>query len=156
AAAAERRLRPPSAQGTAPEPRASRRLARRGGAASAAGACQRRLRGAARAAGAARARRAAGAARGGGGGVAWDLPAELPPDRASARGAGAGDGLRKPVRARDRGGHPPPRAYLGGTVSTARPSARPVPNRRLPAALFGARLAARTAPGGARKAANAA
>jgi PPOX class probable F420-dependent enzyme len=41
-------------------------------------------------------------------------------------------------------------------MSQARPSARPVPNRRLPAALFGARLAARTAPGGARRIADAA
>jgi PPOX class probable F420-dependent enzyme len=32
----------------------------------------------------------------------------------------------------------------------ARPGARPVPGRRLPAALFSARIAARTAPGGAR------
>jgi PPOX class probable F420-dependent enzyme len=36
-------------------------------------------------------------------------------------------------------------------VSAARPSARPVPNRRLPAALPSARLAARTAPRGARE-----
>jgi uncharacterized protein len=35
-------------------------------------------------------------------------------------------------------------------VSHARPSARPVPGRRLPAALFGARMAARTAPRGVR------
>lgn len=33
----------------------------------------------------------------------------------------------------------------------ARPSAHPVPNRRLPAALFGARMAARTAPRGSRE-----
>lgn len=40
------------------------------------------------------------------------------------------------------------------TLSTqphARPRARPVPGRRLPAAIFGARLAARTAPAGARE-----
>ncbi len=35
-------------------------------------------------------------------------------------------------------------------MSTARPSANPVPNRRLPGALPSARLAARTAPRGAR------
>jgi PPOX class probable F420-dependent enzyme len=35
-------------------------------------------------------------------------------------------------------------------VSAARPNARPVPNRRLPGALSSARLAARTAPRGAR------
>jgi len=35
-------------------------------------------------------------------------------------------------------------------VPEARPSARPVPGRRLPAALLTGRLAARTAPGGAR------
>jgi uncharacterized protein len=35
-------------------------------------------------------------------------------------------------------------------VPPARPSAHPVPNRRLPAALFTGRLAARTAPRGAR------
>jgi PPOX class probable F420-dependent enzyme len=34
--------------------------------------------------------------------------------------------------------------------TVARPSARPVPGRRLPAALFGARLAARSAPAGSR------
>jgi hypothetical protein len=34
--------------------------------------------------------------------------------------------------------------------AVARPSARPVPGRRLPAALFGARLAARSAPAGSR------
>lgn len=38
----------------------------------------------------------------------------------------------------------------------ARPGARPVPNRRLPAALLGARLAARAAPRGAREIAGAA
>jgi uncharacterized protein len=37
----------------------------------------------------------------------------------------------------------------------ARRSAHPVPNRRLPAALFGARMAARTAPRGAREIADA-
>jgi uncharacterized protein len=44
----------------------------------------------------------------------------------------------------------PPRASL------ARPSAHPVSNRRLPAALLSARLAARTAPRGAREIAGAA
>jgi len=41
-------------------------------------------------------------------------------------------------------------------VSQARPGARPVPGRRLPAALFTARLAARNAPRGARRIAGAA
>jgi PPOX class probable F420-dependent enzyme len=36
------------------------------------------------------------------------------------------------------------------TVRGARPGARPVPHRRLPAALFGARIAARAAPRGTR------
>lgn len=40
-----------------------------------------------------------------------------------------------------------------GQTSPARPSARPVPGRRLPGALFGARMAARMAPRGARDAA---
>ncbi|HTA33271.1 MAG TPA: hypothetical protein VK721_07585 [Solirubrobacteraceae bacterium] len=40
--------------------------------------------------------------------------------------------------------------------SPARPRARPVPGRRLPAALPSARLAARTAPQGARELAGAA
>jgi hypothetical protein len=39
---------------------------------------------------------------------------------------------------------------LGVRVDTPRSGAHPVPGRRLPAALFGARLAARTAPRGAR------
>jgi len=39
----------------------------------------------------------------------------------------------------------------GPEEATARPHARPVPGRRLPAALFSARLAARTAPAGARR-----
>jgi uncharacterized protein len=37
------------------------------------------------------------------------------------------------------------------STGPARPSARPVPNRRLPAALLSARIAARTAPRGARE-----
>jgi uncharacterized protein len=41
------------------------------------------------------------------------------------------------------------------TASMARPGARPVPGRRLPAALPGARLAARTAPRGSREIADA-
>src|ERR1700682_182905 len=47
----------------------------------------------------------------------------------------------------DPGGDPSarPRAQ-----AIARPHARPVPGRRMPAALFSARLAARTAPSGAR------
>ncbi|HEV7529838.1 MAG TPA: PPOX class F420-dependent oxidoreductase [Solirubrobacteraceae bacterium] len=36
-----------------------------------------------------------------------------------------------------------------GVAEPARPGARPVPGRRLPAALFGARMAARSAPSGA-------
>jgi PPOX class probable F420-dependent enzyme len=40
-------------------------------------------------------------------------------------------------------------------ASAARPRARPVPRRRLPGALFGARMAARTAPRGALEAATA-
>jgi PPOX class probable F420-dependent enzyme len=36
-----------------------------------------------------------------------------------------------------------------GVAESARPGARPVPGRRLPAALFGARMAARSAPSGA-------
>jgi uncharacterized protein len=39
----------------------------------------------------------------------------------------------------------------GRAHATARPHARPVPGRRLPAALFSARLAARTAPSGTRR-----
>ena len=38
----------------------------------------------------------------------------------------------------------------GSPRAAARPRAHPVPHRRLPAALFGARIAARTAPRGAR------
>lgn len=41
------------------------------------------------------------------------------------------------------------------TVSTARPGSKPVPGRRPPGALLGARLAARTAPTGARTITNA-
>jgi PPOX class probable F420-dependent enzyme len=43
-----------------------------------------------------------------------------------------------------------------GRTSCARPRARPVPGRRLPGALFGARMAARTAPLGLLEAATAA
>jgi len=43
------------------------------------------------------------------------------------------------------------RARAGTAGSTARPGARPRPGRRLPLALAGARLAARTAPRGARE-----
>jgi len=43
------------------------------------------------------------------------------------------------------------RSARGGSQAAARRHARPVPGRRLPAALFSARLAARTAPAGTRR-----
>ncbi len=53
------------------------------------------------------------------------------------------------LRDRDQQVHTP-KEVSDDSTSGARPSARPVPNRRLPAALLTGRLAARTAPRGAR------